>query len=199
MEHEVIDFRFLTILDNNDIKYDAWSRIYGYPYVLDMLMNLGANQHSKIHNSSFGFTGCHILFKNDLDKLFPEAFHSDIKQSDLSKTFVYDIRTPIDEEYFDFFDFVLNISTIEEVNFDNVQIISNLLQQVKINGYLILTFDYSTEGNDTLDLKAVEKYIGCSIENKNPSINISPLNCLNITHALPENLKCGVLVLKKIK
>ena len=67
MENEIIDFRFLTILDNYDIMYDAWSRIYEYPYVLNMLINLGANENSKIHNSSFGFEGCHILFKNKLD------------------------------------------------------------------------------------------------------------------------------------
>ena len=199
MENEIIDFRFLTILDNYDITYDAWSRIYEYPYVLNMLINLGANENSKIHNSSFGFEGCHILFKNELDRLFPQALHSDIKQSNLSKTFVYDIRMPIQEEYSEFFDFVLNISTIEEVHFDNIQIISNLLRQVKINGYLIITFDYSSEANDTIDLKEVENYVGCYIENKNPFANISPLKCVSPTHALPNNLNCGVLVLKKLQ
>ena len=67
MEIEIIDFRFLMVSDNCDLKYNAWSRIYEYPYVLNMLMNLGANKNSKIHNSSFGFEGCHLLFKNDLD------------------------------------------------------------------------------------------------------------------------------------
>ena len=50
-----------------------------------------------------------------------------------------------------------------------------------------------------IPIKAVENYVGCSIENKNPFANISPLKCVSPTHALPNNLNCGVLVLKKLK
>jgi hypothetical protein len=39
------------------------------------------------------------------------------------------------------FDFVLNVSTIEEIDYSHIEIFENLLRMVKIKGYLIVTFD----------------------------------------------------------
>ena len=66
---EVISFRFLNLDDTKNPKYEAWSRIYEYPFVLDALTKLGASSNSTIHNTCWGFQSCHIEFKNDLDKL----------------------------------------------------------------------------------------------------------------------------------
>lgn len=59
----VIEFRYLTRNDVFDKKYIAWSRIYEYPSVLNMLKKLGATKKSTIHNSSWGFEGCHVHLK----------------------------------------------------------------------------------------------------------------------------------------
>ena len=90
----VIEFKYLTRNDLFDKKYVAWSRIYEYPYVLNMLTQLDANKNSTIHNTSWGFEGCHVTFKDDLDNLYSNTLHSDIKKSSLKNTTVYDITTP---------------------------------------------------------------------------------------------------------
>lgn len=38
--------------------------------VLDVLKKLDSNSKSEIHNTSWGFEGCHVTFKNDLDNLY---------------------------------------------------------------------------------------------------------------------------------
>jgi SAM-dependent methyltransferase len=196
----VIDFRFINLNDKVDTKYEAWSRIYEYPVVLDVLNKLGANSNSKIHNTSWGFVGCHVTFKNDLDNLYENCLHSDIKQSNLSNTMVYDITKKLEDKYLNYFDFVLNISTVEEVNHPNVDVINNLFEQVKPGGYLIITFDYNkynnnSYGNGSINLLEVEKYVGktCKLIEEN-SINGS--NSIFIQSEC-QHLNCGLLVLQK--
>jgi hypothetical protein len=200
---EVIDFRFLTTKDLYDTKYEAWSRIYEYPLVLQKIKELGGNSTSLIHNSSWGFAGVHILFKNDLDSIYPNTIHSDIYiPQEYPNVIKYDITKPIESKYHNYFDFVLNVSTVEEVPFNNVNIIENLLQQVKINGYLIITFDYSNrtftkEGQGSLNLNNVEFFLNKKIESR-------PENILNGSNSfLPCNtwshLNCGLLIIKKLE
>jgi SAM-dependent methyltransferase len=200
IRNEIIDFRFLTIDDEYDLKYEWWSRIYEYKYVLNMISMLGATPTSFIHNTSWGFQGCHLSFKNDIDNKYINALHSDIKESYIKNTFLYDITKPISKEFHNYFDFVLNVSTIEEVNYPTNEILDNLLQQVKPNGYLIITFDYDRNncnlfGNGSMNLSLVENYINKSIE-KIPENAINGKNVL-----LPliqyQNLNCGVLVIQK--
>ncbi len=197
---EIIDYRFLTTDDDANIKWGWWSRVYEYEYVLKMLKTLGANNNSLIHNSSWGFTGCHVLFKEDLDKLYSNCIHSDIRHSHLEKTMYYDITQSIDDKYKQYFDFVINISTVEEVGYDNVKIIQNLLEQVKINGYLILTFDYSNiynrEGSGSINLEKVSEFIKTNINNKTPEKNINGNNSIYIQSCYT-HLNCGVLIIKK--
>jgi SAM-dependent methyltransferase len=198
---DVKEFRFLKTDDVCETKYEAWSRIYEYPYALNILKTLGANNESFIHNTSWGFEGCHVTFKNELDAVYNNVLHSDIKHSELTKTMIYDITQEIDPKFFNYFDFVLNISTVEEVNFPNDRVINNLFQQVKVGGYLILTFDYDKNncnsfGNNSINLSCVENYINKKIQPCTSNI----LNGLN--SILPHNnyghLNCGVLVIKKL-
>lgn len=198
---EVIDFRFLTTKDNADKKWIAWSRVYEYTYVIDKLKQLNIMENSLIHNTSWGFTGCHVLFKEELDKLYPNCIHSDIRKSDLDKTFIYDITQPIEDKYKNYFDVVINVSTIEEVGYNNVSIIINLLEQVKKGGYLILTFDYdkntNIEGNGSINLNSVSEFVGKSILNDDPINNITGLNSI-CSESRWGHLQCGVLIIQKL-
>ena len=196
----VIEFRFLQTDEATDLKYEAWSRIYEYPYVLNTLKKLGASDKSSIHNTSWGFAGCHLIFKNDLDTNYKNTLHSDIKESNLNNTIVYDICKKIEDKYLNYFDFVLNISTVEEVGFSNDIIIANLFEQVKPGGYLIITFDYSKNmdnsfGNGSINLPCVENYTKAKIQPmQTNSINGNNSALPNYTYS---HLNCGVLVIQK--
>ena len=193
----IVDFRFITRNDLFDKKYVAWSRIYEYPYVLNMLTQLGANENSTIHNTSWGYEGCHVTFKNDLDDIYIKTLHSDIKKSSLKNTTVYDITKQPETNLVEQFDFVLNVSTVEEVNYSHVSIIQNLLKQVKVGGYLIITFDYNdknTTGVGSIQLKEVEKHFNIKLEDNDNKI--SGINSENI-EVRNKLLNCGVLIIQK--
>lgn len=187
-----LQFRLLDINDIYDPLFNdgfAWSRVYEYPLVLKVLKDLGANQESLIHNSSWGWDDVHIRFKLSLDNLYPNTIHSDVRESNLPKTFLYDITKAPTRELEQKFDFVINISTVEEVNFNHATIISNLLSQVKDGGYLIITFDFPG-----LDVNLVSNYL-------NSHITISPNPLTGRSSKLQnlryEHLSCGLLVIKK--
>ena len=55
-----------------------------------------------------------IIFKNELDKNY-NCVHSDIKESKLHNAFVYDITKYPENKHINKYDFVLNISTMEEI------------------------------------------------------------------------------------
>ena len=194
---KIIDFRLITRNDLFDKKYVAWSRIYEYPYVLNVLTQLGANENSTIHNTSWGYEGCHVTFKNDLDDIYIKTLHSDIKKSSLKNTTVYDITKQPETNLVEQFDFVLNVSTVEEVNYSHVSIIQNLLKQVKVGGYLIITFDYNdknTTGVGSIQLKEVEKHFNIKLEDNDNKI--SGINSENI-EVRNKLLNCGVLIIQK--
>lgn len=194
---KIIEFRYLTRDDLFDKKYLAWSRIYEYPFVLNKLKQHGANENSIIHNTSWGFEGCHITFKNKLDNIYINTLHSDIKKSDLKNTTIYDITKQPKSDLIEHFDFVLNISTVEEVNYSHVNIIKNLLEQVKVGGYLIITFDYNinnTTGVGSIQLSEVEKHFNIKLHDVDNKI--SGMNSENMEER-NKLLNCGVLVIQK--
>ena len=194
---KILEFKYLTRKDLFDKKYVAWSRIYEYPYVLNVLTQLGANENSTIHNTSWGYEGCHVTFKNDLDDIYIKTLHSDIKKSSLKNTTVYDITKQPETNLVEQFDFVLNVSTVEEVNYSHVSIIQNLLKQVKVGGYLIITFDYNdknTTGVGSIQLKEVEKHFNIKLEDNDNKI--SGINSENI-EVRNKLLNCGVLIIQK--
>ena len=198
---DVKEFRFLKTSDPSNTKYEAWSRVYEYIYILNKLKELGANAESRIHNTSWGFEGCHVVFKNDLDASFNNVMHSDMRASNLPKTMVYDITKPAAPEFKNYYDFVINISTIEEVPYDNMQIIRNLYDQVKVGGYLIITFDYwpqvaHSEGCGSMNLEAVAALVGQKPTDMNDSNNIHGSNSISPCERW-SHLRCGVLVIQK--
>ncbi len=197
---EVVEFRYIRLDEPHDKKYEAWSRVYEYPLVLRRLAELGAGADSLIHNTSWGFMGCHVTFKKDLDALYDGTVHSDIRASDLPRTCLYDITKAPEAHMTDAFDFVINISTVEEVGHDNVAIIRNLYDQVKPGGYLIITFDYhpqnSRPGNGSIELEKVENFVGRAIDPCEPALRINGDSSV-CPHHYFNYLNCGLLILRK--
>jgi ABC-type transporter Mla MlaB component len=71
---------------------------------------------------------------------------------------VLDITAQPPEEYINKFDVVINVSTVEEVDADHLEIIKNLLMQVRVGGYLIITFDLPG-----MQLRKLERLFNISI------------------------------------
>ena len=140
----IIDFKFAEVTDNFNLKYKEWSRIYEYSYVIEFIRwnTLKDMEKPEIHNSSWGYEGVHVMFRDELD-MIGKCTHSDIISSTFRETYYYNI-TEEKKEFENKFDFVLNISTIEHLNSvdERIMAIQNLYKQLKAGGYLILTFDY---------------------------------------------------------
>ena len=163
-----------------------------------------------IHNSSWGFAGCHVLFKEKLDELFKTVYHSDIIKSDLKNTFVYDITKTPKKEEIDKYDILLNVSTLEDVNYNHIDIFNNLLLQLKKGGIFIATYDLNKKVENkiisfflnkewssksrVLQLEKFEKLFSKKIE-----VRGEPLNGLNshLKNLKYKRLNCGVMVIKK--
>jgi hypothetical protein len=137
----VVEFKLFDSNDTFDIRWEEWSRIYEYEYVLNTLRKLGANPSSQLHNTCWGFHGIHIKFKEVLEKNYPLTLNSDVRRSNLPKTVLYDLTNKPQNEYIGKFDFVINVSTLEEIDFPHIETFKNLLDMVKIGGHLIVTFD----------------------------------------------------------
>jgi hypothetical protein len=190
---EILEFRKININDFYDERFNdgyAWSRVYEYPLVLKTLDNYFNNNEISIHNTSWGSVGVHITFKNVLDLSYPNSVHSDIIPSSLDKTFIYDITSPPNDEMFESFDAVINVSTVEEVSHNHLNIIDNLLKQVKKNGLLVITFDLPG-----LQVTDIEDSLGVKLSTSD--LDISGINSKLIN---PDcgNLNCGIMVIKKI-
>lgn len=144
---KVIDFRFASkddVYDQRFVLPNMWSRPYEYKYVYSFIKEhkFKSKLKPKVHNSSWGFEGVHVTFRDILDEI-GECIHSDIVKSEFRDTYYYDITTE-NKEFENNFDFVINVSTIEHIldKGDRIKAIESLFKQVNIGGYLILTFDY---------------------------------------------------------
>jgi len=186
---EVLEYRKVRLSDRYDEKYEAWSRIYEYPLVIDKIREHTSTTDISIHNSSWGFNELHACFKNDLENEFKEVVNSDLLPSEVPNTVIWDITTRPPEEYLDRFDFVLNVSTVEEVDADHLMIIENLVSQVKPGGYLIMTFDMPGMQMAKLN-KLLNKELVEFEDNINGANSAIPL-------AKYSHLNCGLLVLRR--
>lgn len=190
---ELLEFRKLRPSDEYSDKYNdgfAWSRVYEYPLIFNLLKKYyGDDKDISIHNTSWGFDGIHVIFKNNIDSAYKNTIHSDIKPSNLKNTIVYDITSYPTDELINKFDVVMNISTLEEINFDHLQSFNNLFTQVKDGGLLILTFDYPG-----LQLEKFESLFNTKLMTSENDLNGLTSKLMNKTW---EHLSCGLLIVKK--
>lgn len=189
---KVLEFRFITESDKNDAIYNdgrAWSRPYEYKLVLDKIKELSKEKNTSIHNSSWGYAGVHVTFKNELDNFSDNVLHTDINPSSLPKTDIYNI-TQNEPKFKENFDFVINISTLEEVNFDHSIVFYNLLDQVKVGGYLICTFDIPG-----LNLSLMENVFDYNIVDYGNRLSGNNTKYPNPVYG---HLNCGLLVVEKL-
>jgi hypothetical protein len=189
---KVLKFSFFDKNDSYDLKFSheiCWSRIYEYPFALTEIKRTGI-LNPKIHNASWGFRDIHLVFKTWLD-IHYDTLHSDIRKSSLYNTTCWDITTP--SKHYEYFDIVINISTIEEIPKGNhVEIIKNHLDQVKPGGYFIFTFDYPG-----IKLSEVEDFVGQKIQI--PITRLTPKNSIlrDTVLNLPEEFYVGYMVIQK--
>jgi SAM-dependent methyltransferase len=189
---EVLEFRKISTNDEYNEYYNdgyAWSRVYEYQLVLDSIKKYYDSESISIHNTSWGFVGVHVLFKNELDKKYSNTIHSDIILSDLPKTTRYDITQEPPENFINSFDVVVNVSTLEEVNYDHIKIFENLLKQVKVGGLLICTFDLPG-----LQVDKFENLFGKNLTSDEFNLTNHNSKLKNIS---PSVLECGIMVIKK--
>jgi SAM-dependent methyltransferase len=201
---KILEFRKININDINDksfLKYKindevhddiwAWSRVYEYPLVISKIKEyFGENYDIEIHNTSWGFQTIHKTFKDKLESVYNNLIHSDIIESSLPNTQIYDITKRPDNSLINRFDVVVNVSTVEEVNFNHLEVIENLFSQVKKDGLLIITFDLPG-----FQVEEFESYFNIKLLTSND--DISGENSVIINTSC-NHLNCGLLILKKI-
>lgn len=194
-ELEIFEFRKVNTNDPYDEKYDdgaAWSRVYEYRLVVEeMRKHSVINKSTALHNSSWGFEDLHIQFKDELDSISDNCIHSDIQESALPKTSLWNITKKPPKDYLEKFDVVMNVSTMEEVDFEHMKVFNNLLSQVKVGGLLICTFDLPG-----LQLPAFESRFERKLETSATDITGLNSKLQNKTYG---NLSCGIMVLKKLQ
>ena len=186
---EVVEFKFIDVADPYDLKWKEWSRVYEYELMLSKLRELNANKESRVHNTCWGFHGVHVEFKNQLESLYVNTVNSDVRPSDIAHTDIFDVTQPVPPIWDAAFDFVLNVSTVEEIDYPHILVIENLLSMVKPGGYLVVSFDYPG-----MQLHMVEKLFGRKV-----TYPANPLRGGNSPAPNPgfDFLKAGYFVLKR--
>ena len=139
---KVLEFRLFDSSDSRDERWEEWSRVYEYEFILEKVKKLSKTAQISIHNTCWGYQGIHLKFKDELESKYSQVTNSDMLSSALPNTQVYDLRKSPKKEWRERFDFVVNVSTIEEIESSHLKIIKHLLYMVKPGGYLLVTFDY---------------------------------------------------------
>tara|TARA_R110002167_G_scaffold98560_1_gene259134 strand:+ start:181 stop:744 length:564 start_codon:yes stop_codon:yes gene_type:complete len=186
---KILELQSIDRSNRSELKWEVWSRAYEYPLILDLLEKYGATSSSNTHNSCWGSGGCHLLFKNILDKKFPNNINSDIRISSEPNTYIYDVKTIPKEEWVESFDFVINVSALEEIKGDHIDIFNKSFSMVKKGGYFLCTFDLPG-----LQLDKFEIFF-----NKIYKTTNNPISGINSVLPWPArgHLSCGYMVVQK--
>jgi hypothetical protein len=184
---EILEFRNIRESDpSNFNRYGHWSRYYEYPTV-NFLLEKYLQNGATIHNTSWGWEPPnHTDFKEDLELKWgvKNVVNSDIHlANDVSNICICDITQPPIDIWKEHFDCVINVSALEEINFNHFEIFKNLLEQTKKGGYVIITFDLPG-----FQLDLFEKELGRTMDVYDDAIS-------GVVHGL--NLKVGLLVVRK--
>lgn len=192
--YEVKKFSFFSSEDPYEMRFGheiCWSRIYEYPFVLSEIEALG-RKDLKIHNCSWGFRDMHVAFKTWLDIKYPETIHSDIRPNTLYNTVVWDITKAPSEVWAENFDVVINVSTLEEVPSDHIEILKNHLVQLKKGGRFIATFDIPG-----LQIENMEDFLEEKIVTPPSKLNPRNSRIEDKVLKLPDNFATGYMVIER--
>jgi hypothetical protein len=192
--YKVLKFGFFSDQDPSDMLFQheiCWSRIYEYPFVLQEIKSAGL-ENPKIHNCAWGSKDIHIVFKTCLDVAYKDVYHSDITPSTFLNTNIWDITKAPRDSLLNYFDIVLNISTLEHVHEDHRDVLENHLVQLNKGGLFIATFDLPG-----LQLENMQDYLGQKIKDCESRLN--PINSKVTGNALrlPSDYHAGYLVIKR--
>lgn len=186
---KVLEFKSINRSHRFDLDGKFWSRIYEYPLVLDLLDKYNKLTDPFIHNTCWGFEGVHIWFKNILETKYLNVTNSDKMISSEPNTCVYNLQFDPKEKWVEAFDFVLNISTLEEVKGDHIDVFNKSFSMVKPGGYFISTFDLPG-----LQLPRFEELFGTKYIKAEDAIrgdnSEAPMNHY-------KHLSCGYMVIQK--
>ena len=177
-------FSYFSTDDPVDWSFDCsicWSRVYEYPFAISHLKG-------SVHNTSWGYEGIHVTFKDWLDANVEDVVHSDRRPSGGE---VWDVTWPPREEWLGRFDTLLSISTLEEVRGYHAGIIKDhFLPQLKPGGKAVITFDAPG-----FQLSEVEVWLGQRISC--PDNVLTPQNSKRPdVMGLNERYRVGYLVLE---
>lgn len=187
---EVLEFSYIDANLPFNNQWGWWSRVYEYELVIRKIEELGAKSNAHVHNTSWGYHGNHVLFKKALEEKYEFVTNSDLLESNIENTDVYDLRLPPPGKWKNQFDFVINVSTVEEIASSHIMVIENLLEMTKTGGHLIVTFDIPG-----MQLDSLEELFGRSI-----SIVESPVTGINSPYRMDEyaDLTVGYFVITKL-
>jgi hypothetical protein len=178
-------FSYFSVDDPVDWQFDCpicWSRIYEYPFAIH-------NLRGSVHNTSWGYEGIHVVFRDWLNANVPDVVHSDMLNSGGE---VWNVTHPPRGEWLGRFDTLLSISTLEEVRGHHVDIVErNFLPQLKPGGRAVITFDALG-----FQLRQVEGWLGREIDR--PERILTPRNSPrpDVTWGLNDYYWVGYLILE---
>jgi len=184
---EVEDFRFFSKTDQKNLKWIEWSRVYEYEFALQILYPYELVDSAQIHNTSWGFTDLHLAFKEELERRVRNVVHSDFRKSNAINTTVFDIRGPVPKQWIEKFDLVMNISTLEEIEYSQIIVLRNLLSMTKPGGKVLVTFDIPG-----FKLGTFERYLRRKID-----VPTNPVENIQENVSGEKSLKVGLLLLVK--
>lgn len=106
---KVLEFRLFDSSDSRDERWEEWSRVYEYEFILEKVKNLSKTAQISIHNTCWGYQGIHLKFKDELESKYSQVTNSDMLSSALPNTQVYDLRKSpeasiADQSYYQWYD-----------------------------------------------------------------------------------------------
>lgn len=193
--YQLRDLSFFAASDEADSRFTCdicWSRPYEYQWAIRVIQRRRL-VGPRIHNTSWGHQGIHLVFKTWLDVLYEHTIHSDLIPSTLHGCNQWNITTPPPTAWLDRFDVVLSISTLEEVAGDHVAIIRDrLLPQLRRGGLLAVTFDVPG-----FQLDKIEAWLGDSISTPPDPLTPRSSRWPDHTLKLPDRYMVGRLLIER--
>ncbi len=157
------EFSYFRSDDPCDLSYPAegnpWSRPYEYKWALDRSLaekgRNGPGRPTQALNAAWGFSGCHVAFRERLDESF-EAIHTDafidarfipiqIQAYNRYPTFIQDITQGY-KGFLNKFDVVMCVSVLEHLPMPLAKAaIANFVSYARVGGAVLITFDIPSE------------------------------------------------------